>query len=195
MTDIQVKIVNSIRSKYIGLREEIGLNQKIRNLFKAAIECLKPERVLEVGPGINPLFYSSTSMLVSLADFSEEIIEYHRERKVEITLFGKCDDLPFADNHFSLAYAIFVFQFDISTHQLRELNRVISENGFLIVNIYKRDSISKEILENRFRQVGFEIFKLADENKHVQGNEFWISYKAEPNNLEALIDLFSNTRV
>jgi hypothetical protein len=180
----QVVTVNSIREKYIDIHPQFSKNNNIRKLFKAIIKEFKPKTILEIGPGKNPL--NTIRENTYLADFDKGTIDFLKNRGENCQFFGKNSTLRIPDNSIELIFAIFVFQFDISSKQINELSRTISSKGILVANIYKRSEQSKRALLKQFHRAGFKhaSFQISE---LFNGHEFWIFFKSiSKNKLESI---------
>lgn len=76
LSDEQVKVVNRIRLMFIEQHPDFTKNKYIRERFLQFVNLLNPTKVLEIGPGINPLLNndSNKNIEINLVEFDEETI-------------------------------------------------------------------------------------------------------------------------
>lgn len=188
----QVVLVNSIRAKYLN-HGQFVVNTTVRKYFLKLIQVVEPTTMLELGPSVNPLISQpSQPNNCFLADFSKEAIVSLKKQNLICEHFGVNDKLRFSNNSIDLIFSIFVLQFNVSVNQIGELNRVLSDDGLVIANVYKRSSNSKEKLLKRFELQGFKCVLVRDSYNLCEKHEYWFLYKGKmTSKLPLLIDVLN----
>lgn len=152
-------------------------NKDVRELFRQVAKELKPKTFLEIGAGLNPIFYDQpencTGYVISDAD--PEVIQKLCNEKNNCHVFSNSYyTLPFDDDHFDLVMAVFVLHFPFYPNQLTELYRTISPLGAMVANVYRRTIEAKIKLSEDIEKAGFKIQKIHDTKKLCKDHEYWI---------------------
>jgi len=175
----QVVTANTIRSHFYGILPQFNINSLIRRNFELFLSVWNPKRVLEIGPNTNPLLNSVCEGIknIYMADLDRDALENIKSLGLSCQYFGMDSKLNLEDRSIDFIFAIFVFHFNFSENQIFECNRVLSENGVFIANIYKRQSESKNKLLEIVKRCGFSITTIVDELNLCKGHEYWFLYK------------------
>ncbi|MFN8290253.1 MAG: methyltransferase domain-containing protein [Chitinophagaceae bacterium] len=176
----QVIIINSIRSKYLEQHPQFQKNSEVRKYFLELIKQLKPKTILEFGPDSNPLLSEPQDSIekIFLVDFDHNSISYLKKSGIEAIHFDGSVSLKIPDNFVEFIFSIFVFHFEVSSSQIKELYRVLAEDGILIANVYKLLSEERKTVMQRMIDSGFKIKVTADNNQVCDNHEFWLLYKS-----------------
>lgn len=151
-------------------------NGRVKEIFRAVTMNLSPRVVVEIGAGSRPLFRAEDAAFEyvvldadldalaacdgSKAEFSNEIF--------------KIDAL---DGSTDLILAVFVFQFEVYRSQIEEVARILSDDGALVVNIYRRSQESRRGLEALLQENGLIVKAMEDPEGLCRDHEYWIVSK------------------
>ena len=178
LTPQQVVNVNKLRAKYYESHPQFTVNKKIRKVFYALINIWKPKTILEFGPGSNPIkFEDNIDIEIQFSDFNEDSVSILNAEGLKCSYFDKQGKLNIENNSIDAIISIFVFQFDISQNQINEMFRVLSNDGIVIANIYKRSNKSRMELLNKFHLSGFTSQIIKDYNEICNQHEYWFFFK------------------
>lgn len=175
----QVLTVSTIREEYFEDYTQFKINSIVRKCFQKIIKIWKPQNLLEIGPGSFPLIINHKDKFenVFLADFNKEAIKTLSTRNIICEYFGFESTLKISDNSIDCIFAIFVFHFKISNNQIKELFRVLSPNGILIANIYRRTDQAKNKLLKNFIQQDYHYRIIPDPFCLCRNHEYWFLFK------------------
>jgi SAM-dependent methyltransferase len=178
LTKEQIISINELRYKYKNKDELYSLNNKMKLFFADIIKCLQINSLLDFGCGYDPI--------INYLDNKVNFVAYDIDRKV-IHLLE--DSMLVTDNlytlrkeNFDLIISIFVFHFNITLVDIKNLYSLLTKNGILIMNVYNRDTSSREDLYLLLNDEGFKIEQLSLFSK--KNHELWIVSK---NNLNQSI--------
>jgi ubiquinone/menaquinone biosynthesis C-methylase UbiE len=119
----------------------------------AAVEELRPERVLEVGCGMGEFaerVRRETGAEVVATDLSPRMVELTRERGIDASV-ADVEELPFADGEFDCAAANWMLYHVADLDRaLAELRRVLRPGGVLVAT-----TIGAEHMADVWELVGF----------------------------------------
>lgn len=145
---------DSIAHRYDLLNRvlSLGIDQAWRRKAIAQLKPYSPKSILDVATGTADLAIMAAKLSperIVGVDISEEMLAFGRQKVVDkrldgiITLqTGDAEDLPFDDNEFEAALVAFgVRNFEDLDTGLREINRVISPGGVLIVLEFSRPTV------------------------------------------------------
>lgn len=173
-----VKFINDLRYNFKDIVIDCDYNNTIElEMFKSIskhIELNGHIELLDFGCGegalgnfFNEKIKSDTSFNIhgiDIRSINPNLLSSYKSFNI-VTL---SQDLPFNENYFDIAIALFVFHFKVSMIQLKSLYKILKPNGVLCFNLI--NCANKEIL-NRLEQVGFKQTKSYNktiDNKHVE---------------------------
>jgi len=194
LTDRQVRTVNKIREKYIFSHPQYKVNKEIHNCFLGLVKFWRPKTILEVGPGKNPLITNPTNGInkIYLADLRFRNKEINNGNCISRLRFCTNDNLNINNFSIDCIFAIYVFHFWISKTQINEFYRVLSQDGILLANVYRRSKKSKDTLSSDFKDIGFNLTKVPFFIPNHNNNEFWfISKKTKNAKINKSIDIIN----
>ena len=126
-------------------------NNLVRAIAKGIVDHVRPDTLLEVGPGSRPLYKAGElNGRYLLADTDATVVEELSRLGYEALCFGPDDVLAIAEASIDIAVAVFVFQFALSGSQVAELVRMLSPNGSIVANVYRRTARSRSLLRSAF---------------------------------------------
>jgi len=173
LTVAQTVIVNTLRHRY-RRRVEWSLNTYVRGLLCRINDQLAPASVIELGVGFNPLYNSFALQFEYLClDLDELAVTAARGRGLRADLFRDESKLSMPDNAVDAILAAYVLHFALSANQLDELARVLSPEGYLIGNVYRRSAVSRAALLASLQDRDF--FVQSRRLRGGEGHELWIA--------------------
>lgn len=181
LTPHQIAIAMELRKKYFDTHLQHEINSAVRIVFKELIKLLRPKSILEIGPNSNPLLSEKNEYLYYSIDINPATVEYLKTQGIKAQLITEKSVIENTDQSIDLVIAAFVFQFDIAIHQIRELYRILNENGILIANVYRRSKESRLQLLADFKNIGFKYLILNDPKKLCKNHEYWFLFKGRLN--------------
>lgn len=178
LSEEQVVAVNEIRQRYMDILAERAINLHVRDLVLRLVQYVAPNSVLELGAGYNPIFgHPPEGMNYWIADLNEKAIEAVRKEGLEGFVFKSDGILPLDPGTVDLMVAIFVLQFRFSVAQIATLAQVLTNDGVMVANVYRRSEESRDKLLRLFAFTGFEALILEDPSKLCRGHEYWCLYR------------------
>jgi len=144
---------------------------------------------LGCGDGVNTIFLRSQNIYSIACDFSETALYQIKKRLPEaiIMCFDMIEGLPFDTNSIDVVIAdlsIHYFDWNTTTKLIKEIFRILNENGLLLCRInstkeYQKNE-SNEILEENFYFNGENHKRLFDEKSiNTLFSDYHISYIIE----------------
>ena len=153
-------------------------NDKVKAVFRSVTEGLSPRTVVEIGAGSRPLYDGkATSFMYLLLDADFESLSECGGEKAEFS--GDSSSVDAADGSIDLILAVFVFQFEVYESQVKEVSRILSKEGVLLANVYRRTQKSRLQLIDVFRRNGLTVRVEADPQNLCRDHEYWIVSKCE----------------
>jgi SAM-dependent methyltransferase len=188
LTGDQILAVNELRQRLLESPSAREVNGRVREIFIKAIEVANPRSLLEVGPGINPIFSSPPGdTLYWLTDISDEVIAANRARGLTCFFFNPEGVIPIPNGSIDIIVAIFVLQFHFTLEQLMELARVMKIGGVMVANVYRRSDESREMLSKMLMDVGLGVIRVVDRLNLCRSYEYWLVFKDERSPALALL--------
>lgn len=156
--------------------ETVGpINQSVKNIITKFVNRLSPLSILEIGSGTQPALKSGTSFKqYTLSDADPKTVAQNKKQGRECVKFGKDDKLPYPEEHFDIAIAVFVFHFKIYDSQITELYRCLKLTGALIANVYLLTENERKDLALDLEKQGFNVIRINDPSTSCKNNEYWI---------------------
>lgn len=190
----QIHVVNMLREDLIRDKHIGGTDDRIKNKFADAIVHRGARRVLEWGCGFDSLKTRLGDISYEATDIDPWVIRYQWRQKticrlpedVERNIGGKVDAIP----------SIFVFQFGISDGDIRVMSNVLSEDGFVLANVYRRSPESRNRLRRRLAAHGLTVHRRRDLENLCKGNEYWVASKGmSETDSQEMLDMLSREPV
>lgn len=118
----------------------------ITNNFVQELELTKLDTSLDLGCGTGEAAEILVHTDQSAVDFSANMIEKVKNKHPNIKAFvADAESLPFENSNFNLVVALGLFEYIPSpNYALQEVNRVLKEDGFLIVSIPNKASLFRK---------------------------------------------------
>ena len=169
----------------VGIETGLQMNQANRYMNLYSIEALAAqagERILEIGMGngefVENIINGDPSIQYTASDYSSTMIEEATKRNAGLVEQGQvkfvlstADALPFADNTFDKAIGVNTIYFWNPAKELRELNRVLTPGGKLVLGIRER-----AIMENfPFTNYGFTLYSPEEISSVLEQNQFSVA--------------------
>lgn len=177
----QIKAINELRYKYRKHEILFDFNFYMKDVFSEIINIVKPNKLLDYGAGYDPI----TNYTNYNGTFHSYDIDNSSLNKLSKPMNPTMDLSTFEDGYFDLVISIFVFHFEISVREIKELSRIINKNGLLIANMHRRNDKSKSTLKNHFLNNGFLFVELPVLRR--EGHYIWVFYKNENINKEITV--------
>ena len=174
LDESQVIAVCTLRDEF-ATDQQLEPNRKIRGIFIELVRAFKPGVLLELGPGIKPLFeVGKESFRYELLDLNEGNVQRLTAIGHRAVLFKNQSSLDMESGSVDLVVAIFVFQFCIAASQIDELLRTLSRTGLMVANVYRRSPDARVELRRQFEGRGFDV-RISRRAHGVEHNhEYWI---------------------
>ncbi|WP_401729875.1 class I SAM-dependent methyltransferase [Stenotrophomonas muris] len=151
-------------------------NGRVKQVFRAVTMNLSPRVVVEIGAGSRPLYRAEeTPFRYVVLDADLEALATCEGSKAEFS--NEIFRIDASDRSIDLILAVFVFQFEIYRSQIEEVARILSDDGVLLVNIYRRSQESRRGLEALFRESGLIVNALVDPEGLCKDHEYWVVSK------------------
>ena len=174
LSQAQVRAVCAIREEF-ATHEQLSSNRRIRKHFIELINALGPKFLVELGPGVRPLFSRPPTMFrYELVEIDDAIVRQLVMDGYSASQIGEVASLNLPPNCVDLVVAVFVFQFNMSTSQINEILRVLAKSGIIVANVYRRSSKSREQLKEHFerRECRVKIIRCNCDIGHE--HEYWV---------------------
>lgn len=152
-------------------------NDEVKRLFRKLVASIAPSHLVEIGAGARPLYEGATLPFgYSTLDADVQLIS---DGASGLTRF--CSEFAatgLEDQSVDMVVAIFVFQFRVYVNQLQEISRILSPQGVMVVNVYRRSPISRAILIQQLESFGLLVDVVPDVNQVCQTHEYWVVGKS-----------------
>ena len=170
----QVLAVCSIRNSH-STDQQMLPNSVVRNVLRSASNAYKPKLLLEIGPGLRPLFTPGEhDFAYELAELDPRIVGSLVSDGYSASLFNGQTQLKQLTGSVDLIVAVFVFQFPIQESQVEELVRVLSPEGLILANVFRRSQSSRETLQRSFARKGCKTAVSIPSDEIAYDHEYWI---------------------
>lgn len=177
----QVIEICRLREEISECRAKGSPNSIVRNVFSEMIRLTQPKSVLEIGPGMFPLFSSNTKEFdYMLGELDYRVVESNKTAGYNIHHFDIDSSLSIPDGYIDIIFGIFVFQFNISDKQIKELERVLNINGGLMINVYHRNDNERDSLIRKLELYGLLVQIVEDPIKLCRQHQYWMVSKSAP---------------
>jgi hypothetical protein len=170
----QVLIVNRYRQGIFALDPQFGYNQEIKNLMKSLIykNC---DSVLEIGPSISPIFQPDDFGNLVLCDIDEEVNFINEQ------LGYKVKPPKFLENlecgQFDALVASFVFQFSMTNDQIKQMSRLIADNGVIIFNVLTKFARTRTRSASQFSRYGLRFYCIDLQDRYGKDDVLFVGSK------------------
>ena len=169
----QVIEICRLRNQYFS-REQKAINDLVRGDFVRCTQLLKPRSVLELGPGRRPLFSERIEYFkYCLVELDPLAVDWLKRSGYSASTLGLNSVLPYRSASFDLVVALFVFHFPMGEFQLLELLRVLSPQGVLFFNMYRKSRKSRRELLRLFEGQGLTVIRGASKVPIGHCHEYW----------------------
>lgn len=173
----------------VGLETGEHMNRSNRHMNMLAIKALDVnpnDNILEIGMGngefVRGIVGVDTSVRYTGFDYSHTMIneatkrnELHIQNGQVKFVFGNADDMPFEDNSFNKAIGVNTIYFWEPSKELRELHRVLSPNGKLVIGIRAKDMMR----DSAYTKYGFTLYSKEELGEVLVQNAFSLVSLAE----------------
>lgn len=143
-------------------------NTEVQDVFRALIGTRKPTHLLEIGAGLNPLLKESAPQMLYVKCDADP-----QSTSGQGVFSGAQPALPYPDDLFDMAVAVFVLHFHFYTEQIVELHRCLAPKGVFVANVYRRTLPSLARLAASFESCGFFVRRHLDPRELCHGHEYW----------------------
>lgn len=147
-------------------------NGRVKEIFRSVTNALRPSLVVEIGAGSRPLYENKNiSFNYLILDADLDSLETCEGEKAEFSNVSSRVDVETGSA--CLVVAVFVFQFRVYARQVEEISRILSDDGVLLVNVYRRTSQSRKALADLLADKGLVLTVLADPENLCRDHEYW----------------------
>lgn len=147
-------------------------NSGVRQLIRKLIDHKKPESLLEIGSGSNPILTNEEHIKLGIDYVRADADPTHASNEQDFS--GQNPGLRFENSSFEMAIAIFVLHFRFYTNQIDELYRCLKLSGIFIANVYSRSPESRIKLIETFKTAGFLLTQVLDSQRLCKDHEYWV---------------------
>ncbi len=193
LNEEQVKEICRIRETIPGWQVDDSPNRVVHNLFSKVIKEINPETLFELGPGVFPLFnIGDTPFNYTQGELDQRVVDLNKAAGYEIFHFDSDSTLPISESSIDLICGIFVFQFNLSDLQVREMGRILKPDGGILANVYRRNDTEKASLLLKFKSKDLNVVIIPDQQNICRDNEYWLISKSENKNLKDICESILN---
>jgi SAM-dependent methyltransferase len=177
LTRDQLISVNRLRKRLVGMSLLTSANARVKERLADAVHAIAAGSVLEWGCGyqsIEPLLPADLSY--TAVDIDPGVVHHHAVRGTRCFLADELPERVGVAQH-DVVVSAFVFHFDIPDHHIAALHRLLSPEGLIIANVYRRAGRSRAQLRDAFAAKGFELFVEPDPDRLCKAHEYWVLQK------------------
>lgn len=153
-------------------------NEIVKSLFRRVVEEVAPKCVAEIGAGARPLYDGHGEKFEYIAlDADEAAMSKLSVRKERF--HGHVDELDIDSGSVDLAIAVFVFQFKLYSKQIEQISRILTPDGVLLANVYRRSEQSRVVLIAELRASGLHVDRVHDSAGLCRDHEYWVASRSQ----------------
>lgn len=170
----QIRSINQIRRPLMNLDTVGWTNSRIRQAIAAGAAAAGAKDILEWGCGYSPMVeFLPTVSRYACTDIDHSVIEWQLSCGYDEAILT--DDLLREGNlgKFDAILSAFVFHFRIPRSHIVKMRTLLRSSGFILANVYRRDSTSRKQLCLEFERAGLNVCRRADESGSCARQEFW----------------------
>lgn len=176
LTRHQTIMVNRLRASLINDHNIDFTDRYVKSVFAEVLNGTA-SRVIDWGCGFHPLFPGLHTTDRLGVDIDPKVVTYHAEAGQNPVIL--VDDLveSVGDGWADAIASVFVFHFAISEYDAQEMNRVLSNDGYLCANVYRRSKDSRRQLREILDRAGIHVIVVSDPSCLCRNHEYWLGYK------------------
>jgi SAM-dependent methyltransferase len=173
----RMRALNEARRPLLD-RSEIGtVNSRVRDALAEGLRAARMDSILEWGCGYHPMRELLPDVRYAALDVDPAVVEWNRQEfaNAGCDVFQADEDLPriaTASQH--AIVSAFVFHFRLTRRHIATMHRVLTPDGFVLANVYRRTPRSRRDLRAEFERVGFRVSTAKDPAKLCLDHEFWV---------------------
>lgn len=184
LTPAQIAITHELRRIYLPKLPALEVNRRVRSVLLRLLRSLVFDSIVEIGPGYEPLYRRQPPNLAYLtADLNPAVVSALQSLRLRSCVFSASDMLPVRRSSIDIIVALFVWHFRFPAVQIRELVRVLRDDGIVVGNVYRRTPASRATLYKTFVAAGLEVSVFPDPLQSCAGNEYWCLYRQRSSRL------------
>jgi SAM-dependent methyltransferase len=137
LTPQQIVTINRFREARLHGDVQFQYHRQITRLFSRALDATGPHNILEIGPGKFPLRPQGTNEYLGCdldAEALDELNRLHLRACFPEELLHAAKPASY-----SVCIGAFVFQFNVGEDLLRELPRLLRDDGIIVFNVLSKD--------------------------------------------------------
>lgn len=162
----QIVTVAELRAMFFEKLPEQEVNLAVREVFRALVVKVKPRSIIEVGPSYRPLLFPEDAPAIyHVADINRAAVLHLKQLGLDASYFDCRDGLPLNKDQFEMAISLFVLHYSVGIKYLREIARVLKDDGVFFANVYMRSRISRQDLFRSFASCGLMVDEFPDRNR------------------------------
>ena len=175
LTNSQVQVVSMLRDKYDPQVAIEGTNRAVRRLFRELVLALEPKSVLELGPGLAPLYSEKEAFFTyNLLDVRRDTVNRLRHRGLPCQLLSLKRTIKLRPGSQELVVALFVLHFPFHEWEAKAIESVLSCGGVFVANVYRRGPDARRALKTTFSKAGLEVEEFLTQRHLCREHRYWV---------------------
>lgn len=154
LTPEQIIVINRFRERHINSDSQFEYNRSVKQLISDLCIRLKPESVLEIGPGKFPISVDTGEY--HAVDIDEEVIDYLGSKGISASTWEVLTKSH--TSNFDLIVACFVFHFHVDEASIEFMAKHLAPRGAIVFNVVSKEPLIRTNVFEKFSKYGLSGF-------------------------------------